>query len=240
MPYLLFRQAIRDAVRSVQYAFRAGVRAVSLEPIGVEPLTVTDLLYRAGLYKPPWLWSVRQVLQETISCGEVRIGGFNFSPLPTTLPRNCDQCSDRFIQGIDKYNLTYDLEVLNCLSCDCQETYRRDIAELDEEFDEEDMLQQLNAFVEDQMTASVDTRSIEEERRERPNRRRQGRDAIASIGKLSGFERSLCANLFMECLRFHTHPPFLPRLSSGIRSIAAAIAGTPTRLGRIKTICSAN
>jgi archaeosine synthase beta-subunit len=141
-------QAIADAIQTARYAFEVGTDAISFEPIGVEPHTVTDLMYQAGLFKPAWLWSVIRVTEETYHLGEVRIGGFQFEPLPVTLPRNCDVCTDRVIEAINRYNLTYDLSLLTSQHCgNCFSSYRNELSCLSAEIYEEDLKAELINFV---------------------------------------------------------------------------------------------
>src|SRR5262245_25962681 len=105
-------QGIADAVRTCRYAFDQGTDAISLEPIGVEPKTVTERMYERGLFEPCRLWSVIDVTAQTHPWGEIRIGGFQFEPLPTTLPHNCDHCNSRVLRAITEYNRTHDVAVL--------------------------------------------------------------------------------------------------------------------------------
>ena len=141
-------QAIVDAIQTANYAFDVGTDAVSYEPIGVEPHTVTDLMYKECLFKPAWLWSVLRVVEETHGLGEVRIGGFQFEPLPVTLPQNCEICTDRIVEAINKYNLTYDLSLLTSQYCgNCYLQYCDELSRLPSEIYVEDLKTQLINFV---------------------------------------------------------------------------------------------
>jgi archaeosine synthase beta-subunit len=146
-PFLNEAQGIADAVATAIYAFEAGTGAVSLEPIGVEPYTVTELLHNEGLFTPPWLWSVLKVTNCVHSLGEVRLGGFSFHPMPKEMPRNCKDCTDRVLEAIALYNRTYDLSLLNSLSCRCSQDYKRELGELKGEIDEEALYAELVHFV---------------------------------------------------------------------------------------------
>jgi radical SAM enzyme (TIGR01210 family) len=141
-------QAIHDSARTTRYAFEAGTDAVCLEPIGVEPKTVTELMFARGLFKPCRLWSVFDVIRQTHHLGEIRIGGFQFEPLPTTLPQNCRYCNSRVLAAINEYNLTYDLSVLTGLSCEhCLASHRAEVGALPADFDEADLVEALKSFV---------------------------------------------------------------------------------------------
>src|SRR5262249_37638164 len=80
--------------------------------------------------------------------GEIRIGGFQFEPLPTTLPHNCDRCNSQVLQAITEYNRTHDLSVLLEQTCEyCHSDHRAEVATLPVEFDEEELTEALRDFV---------------------------------------------------------------------------------------------
>ena len=146
-PFLNEMQAIADAVRTVRYAFDVGTDIVSLEPIGVEPHTIVALMEESGDFTPAWLWTVIEVARQTYFLGELRLGGVQFHPRPVTLPRNCDECTDRVLAAIDEYNLTYDFEVLDRLRCGaCYPKYRDEIRDLSPEIDERRIEQEMISF----------------------------------------------------------------------------------------------
>jgi archaeosine synthase beta-subunit len=146
-PFLNEAQGIADAIATSRYAFQSGTGSVSLEPIGVEPHTVTELLHNEGLFTPPWLWSVLKVTESVDAMGEVRLGGFSFHPLPKVMPRNCQECTNCVLEYIDEYNKTYDLSKLTSLDCHCREEYERELAHISGEIDEEELYRELVHFV---------------------------------------------------------------------------------------------
>lgn len=146
-PFLNEAQGIADAISTSKYAFDVGTGAVSLEPIGVEPHTVTELLHDEGLFSPPWLWSVLKVTEAVHALGEVRLGGFSFHPLPKEMPRNCPACTNEVLEAIDEYNRTYDLSVLTAKNCHCRQQYENELALLRNDIDEEELYRELVHFV---------------------------------------------------------------------------------------------
>src|SRR5437016_2582581 len=63
-PFLTEREAIEDAVRSGHEADPFS-DTVSFNPVNVQSRTIVDRLFRRGEYRPPWLWSVVEVLERT-------------------------------------------------------------------------------------------------------------------------------------------------------------------------------
>jgi hypothetical protein len=153
-PFLNEAQAIADAVKTAQYAFEVGTKIISLEPVGVEPHTITELLYDAGLFCPARLWSIIDVTLQISQFGgsrETRIGGFEFDPLPEIPPQNCQLCSPSIMQAFDQYNQTYDIDILKGLQCECYENYFCEVKKLDRIINEEEVRQKLEEFVIKQM-----------------------------------------------------------------------------------------
>src|SRR5205823_5068042 len=79
---------------------------------------------------------------------EIRIGGFQFEPLPTTLPHNCDHCNSRVLKAITEYNRTRNLDGLLAQTCEyCHADHRADLAGMPTTFDEDEMTAALREFV---------------------------------------------------------------------------------------------
>jgi len=112
-PFLNERDAIKDSVESIKWAFSLGVNVVSLEPVSIQKNTLISLLYDLKQYRPPWIWSVFQVLNEVKNIGQIRIGGFEFFPSPVFCTSNCPECNDMFLKYIEEYNRTNDPKVVD-------------------------------------------------------------------------------------------------------------------------------
>ena len=142
-------QAIRDSLETARYAFDVGTDVVSFEPIGIEPHTVCEMMYEDGLYQPPWLWSALRVALDAHPLGEIRIGGYQYSPPPEHFPKNCDRCTSGVLEAIDVFNHTYDVSVLEELRCGaCYREYQDYLVDQDPDIDETAIYAGLRAFVE--------------------------------------------------------------------------------------------
>jgi radical SAM enzyme (TIGR01210 family) len=120
-PLLSEGYALRDAVETVSYAFSIGADIVSLEPVSVQSFTLVDLLWRAGSFRPPWIWTVLEVVRQTFRPDRlIRIGGFEYYPLPREFVQNCPRCNTVFVKAIDRFNSVNELEVFNGIDCRCR------------------------------------------------------------------------------------------------------------------------
>ena len=122
-PYLTEAESIADVVRSVREA-APRFDAMSVNPVHIQGGTVVEWLFRRGRYRPPWLWSVVEVLR----AGAAARGGSRLVSFPTAggLPRgphNCGACDRRVLAAIEEASLAQRFEPLAELSCDCRSTW---------------------------------------------------------------------------------------------------------------------
>jgi len=118
------REAIEDAVATARKLFALGHELkcstrVALEPCFVAPQTPLYHAFEQGLYRPPWLWSVAEVLSRIAPLGRVVIGLSAEGMNPLQTPHNCEHCTDRFRLALATFNQTQDPAGLRALSCDC-------------------------------------------------------------------------------------------------------------------------
>ncbi len=121
-PFLTESNAIQDTAKSIKWAFEKGVDVVSIEPVSVQKGTLVHLLYNMGIFRPPWIWSVLKVVEESHKDGHViRIGGFEFFPPPSVCTHNCTSCNTFCIEAIENYNAANDISIINSIfNTDCK------------------------------------------------------------------------------------------------------------------------
>ncbi len=129
-PFLTESEAICDTVESISYLDRLGIENPILCPTRIAPNTIGQLLFENGQFKPPWLWSVAEVLKISSRknpASRPRIVTSELKPegnLDSVCPRNCDQCTPTFIDAFESYNKTHDTQGLEGMRCDCQSDYQ--------------------------------------------------------------------------------------------------------------------
>ncbi len=118
-PFLSEREAIEDAVRSIEKVADVA-DVVSLNLTNVQRGTLVERLWKAKLYRPPWLWSAVEVLKSSdveIICDPVAAG-------KSRGPHNCGRCDVRVERAIREFSLTQDRSLLN-VSCDCVKVWKK-------------------------------------------------------------------------------------------------------------------
>ncbi|MFB6311390.1 MAG: archaeosine biosynthesis radical SAM protein RaSEA [Salinirussus sp.] len=122
-PFLAEDEAITDMVESIeQCAGVSGCHTVSMNPCNIQRHTMVEELYHADGYRPPWLWSVVAVLQETAAVDVLVVS----DPVGHGSPRgphNCGDCDDIVQRAIKDFDRRQDPTVFDEVSCDCRATW---------------------------------------------------------------------------------------------------------------------
>ncbi|MFW9809576.1 MAG: archaeosine biosynthesis radical SAM protein RaSEA [Candidatus Thorarchaeota archaeon] len=121
-PLLTERDSLRDAISTIRHAQDMGVTTVSLNPVNVQNDTLVEKLWNRGKYRPPWLWSVLEVLLEAsnVTDGWMRVVCDPVAGGKRRGAHNCGKCDNEFIQAIRDFSINQDPSILRTLSCDCR------------------------------------------------------------------------------------------------------------------------
>ncbi len=123
-PFLSESEAVADMKRSVRKcAAVEGCHTVSMNPTNVQNYTMVEELYHGGGYRPPWLWSVCEVLEDTAEADVIVVS----DPVghgSDRGPHNCGDCDDRAQRAIKDFDLRQDPSVFEQVSCECEATWK--------------------------------------------------------------------------------------------------------------------
>ena len=120
-PFLAEREAIDDAVRSGHEADPFS-DTISYNPVNVQSRTIVDRLFHRGEYRPPWLWSVVEVLAQTRDLN----AHVKSHPTAGGMIRgahNCGTCDRTVVNAIEEFSLGMRRDFAD-LSCACQDVWR--------------------------------------------------------------------------------------------------------------------
>lgn len=138
-------EAIEDAIKTSVDCFKEfGFDAVSIEPTSLQENSLANYLYNLGLYRVPWLWSLRDIIhgiydEIRFEKLDIRLGGYfdeevlsgsqgtGFADRNEIFPHmtssNCSHCTNEFVDAIKQFNMTYDVKELDKVK-DCQHCYK--------------------------------------------------------------------------------------------------------------------
>jgi len=122
-PFLTESEAIEDMISSIERcAAVEGCHTVSMNPCNVQRYTMVDELYFNEGYRPPWLWSVVHVLEQTADVDAIVVS----DPVGHGSDRgahNCKECDDLVQKAIKDFDLRQDPTVFEQVSCECKLTW---------------------------------------------------------------------------------------------------------------------
>lgn len=121
-PFLSEREATSDAISSIRDSSPYS-ESISINPVNVQRDTLVEKLWRRGDYRPPWWWSLNEVLSKGLGVSDARILS---APSGAGTPRgihNCGECEDKFIEAVRRFSFEQDLGVLRGLRCNCIEEW---------------------------------------------------------------------------------------------------------------------
>ncbi len=121
-PFLTERDALLDSVQTIIEVAKMGATTISVNPVNVQKHTLVERMWSRGHYRPPWLWTVTEILRRTrnqvsldvnIVCDPVAAG-------KTRGAHNCGKCDDTFVKAIRKFSLDQISEHFEGLDCGCK------------------------------------------------------------------------------------------------------------------------
>ncbi|QLD90679.1 archaeosine biosynthesis radical SAM protein RaSEA [Natronomonas salina] len=122
-PFLAEPDAVADMERSIRRcADVEGCHTVSMNPCNVQRHTMVEELYHDGGYRPPWLWSICEVLESTADVDAIVVS----DPVghgSDRGPHNCGECDDLVQRAIKDFDLRQDPSVFAEVSCECEDTW---------------------------------------------------------------------------------------------------------------------
>ncbi len=122
-PFLSESEAVDDMKRSVRRCAGVdGCHTVSMNPCNVQRHTMVEDLFYSDGYRPPWLWSVAEVLAATAEKPVIVVS----DPVghgSDRGPHNCGECDDRVQRAIKDFDIRQDPTVFGEVSCACEHTW---------------------------------------------------------------------------------------------------------------------
>jgi radical SAM enzyme (TIGR01210 family) len=117
-PFLTEREAMEDMHRSIREALPYS-DMISMNLCTVQNRTEVEYYWKRGAYRPPYLWSVLEVLAAApchVMCDPVGGG-------QPRGPHNCGACDSEIVKGIREYSLNKDRTLITALKneeCGCK------------------------------------------------------------------------------------------------------------------------
>jgi radical SAM enzyme (TIGR01210 family) len=118
-PLLTEYEAIQDTLETIQ-KIKDISTTISFNPCNVQRHTAVEYLWRRHNYRPPWLWSIIDILKKSsqLTSGRLQcdiVGGGSKRGA-----HNCPNCNSTCLNAIRQFSLTQNKQNLSKLECDCK------------------------------------------------------------------------------------------------------------------------
>ena len=103
---------------------------VSVNPMNIQKNTIVDRLFRNKEYRPPWLWSLVEMIlrsHEHLGDESCRIIVHPTAGGKIRGAHNCGQCDSEVVAAIERYSVSGDTEEFSYLECSCKSHWRAEI-----------------------------------------------------------------------------------------------------------------
>ncbi|NLX47890.1 MAG: archaeosine biosynthesis radical SAM protein RaSEA [Euryarchaeota archaeon] len=120
--YMKERAAIEDTRTSVRFAAPRS-ESVSVNPLNVQRGTVVEGLWKRGDYRPPWIWSLFEVLKLRSELSGVRLFSSPSGAGTRRGVHNCPSCDRRLLDALEAFNFEQDVSLLAGHSCHCHDEW---------------------------------------------------------------------------------------------------------------------
>ena len=108
--FLTITESVEQAIKTARRASELGSAVISFEPISLQKGTVVEYLFNKDIYSLPWGWDMIEIMKKVHDLpSEIRIGGFEFFPIPEVFIQSCVLCNRELYEAIAHYNATKDL-----------------------------------------------------------------------------------------------------------------------------------
>ena len=122
-PFLTEKESIEDAIKTVE-KIKNITDSISFNPTNIQKNTLVNYLWQRKQYRPPWLFSIVEILKESkkiasdilIKC-DISGGG------SIRGAHNCKNCDKNYLNAITDFSLNQDVKIFQGLDCACKEKW---------------------------------------------------------------------------------------------------------------------
>tara|TARA_B100002051_G_C16690197_1_gene615062 strand:+ start:330 stop:1478 length:1149 start_codon:yes stop_codon:yes gene_type:complete len=142
--YLLFKPPFMsegDAIRQTSEWIRSVAPLsdeISINPMNIQKRTIVDRIHRAREYRPPWLWSLVEMIKNVHDdvrpvSAENANEGCRIIVHPTAAgmirgSHNCGKCDREVAAAIERYSVSADIREFEGIDCECQNVWKNEIS----------------------------------------------------------------------------------------------------------------
>jgi len=116
--YMSEKEAIDDATSSIKFADEFSDE-ISVNPVNVQKFTLIERIWKKGGYRPPWIWSLIEVLKRSENIN-ARVMSSPSGGGTQRGVHNCGVCDKDVLNAVEKYSFSRNIKDIGTVSCDCK------------------------------------------------------------------------------------------------------------------------
>lgn len=123
--FLSEKQAMEDIIRSIDDAAPYS-DTISINLCNVQKGTLVEALWEKGQYRPPWLWSIIEILQKAKAAHpDLPLMSDPVGAGSKRGPHNCKECDSEVADSLRTFSLTQNPADLSNSDCSCKELWKK-------------------------------------------------------------------------------------------------------------------
>ena len=98
--------------------------------MNIQKRTIVDRLFRNREYRPPWLWSLVEMIavsHDSISEADCRVIVHPAAGGKIRGSHNCGKCDSDVVAAIERYSVSGKMEEFNGLDCECKSSWHSEL-----------------------------------------------------------------------------------------------------------------
>lgn len=124
-PFLSELQALEDIVRSIDDA-APYTDTISINLCNIQKGTLVEALWEKGQYRPPWLWSIVEILKKAKAVhSDLILMSDPVGAGSKRGPHNCKLCSSDVADSLRTFSLNQNPADLSKTNCECKELWKK-------------------------------------------------------------------------------------------------------------------
>jgi len=121
-PFLTESAAMEDTIASAVFADEFSYE-ISINPLNVQRGTYAERLWKAGELRPPWIWSLVEVMKKLSGKVDSRLMSSPSGGGTMRGVHNCGKCDRELLDAIERFSFSQDMKDLE-VGCSCKEDWQ--------------------------------------------------------------------------------------------------------------------
>jgi radical SAM enzyme (TIGR01210 family) len=121
--YLTEKEAIEDTVASVRFADEFSDE-ISINPINVQKYTAIERQWKKGDYRPPWIWSLTEVMKRCAGNVNARLMSSPSGGGTQRGVHNCGTCDAAALSAVENFSFSQNIKDIESVPCDCKRLWK--------------------------------------------------------------------------------------------------------------------